>query len=327
MNTLGLYYFLEASRDLNFTQTARRLFISQQALSDQIKKLEKHYGARFFERKPRLKLTYEGEQMLSFAEKVLQAEQSLQHALRPQENARRVKLTVAAANTRGGMIPEILSRYLAMYPNVLPSIITGSADALIARLQLEQMDVYFGSYRDTGGAYVSEEITKDELYFLVRRDLMQRVLGADSGTLIRYFRHGIPLAGTARFPITLMPVGKGARTTMDLAFQAVNAVPDVAIETDSNETMFDICFSGLCGGFIMRELLYYQLKKGSITPDLLCFPIRDLYGLNSYGIAYQKGPLPEYISDFVLCCKNALDDAVQTVNGYMDSQCARLDEG
>ena len=60
MNYQSLFYFVEAAKDLNFTQTAKRLYITQQALSDQIRKLEKHYKTTFFERKPRLKLTYSG---------------------------------------------------------------------------------------------------------------------------------------------------------------------------------------------------------------------------------------------------------------------------
>ena len=36
MNTKSLFYFVEAAKDMNFTQTAKRLYISQQALSQHI---------------------------------------------------------------------------------------------------------------------------------------------------------------------------------------------------------------------------------------------------------------------------------------------------
>ena len=87
MNIQSLYYFIAVAEELNISQTARRLYITQQALSDQIRKLEKQYGAVFFERRPRFKLTYQGEQMLAYARSVVKAEQVLAGKLRAEENA------------------------------------------------------------------------------------------------------------------------------------------------------------------------------------------------------------------------------------------------
>lgn len=323
MNYTGLSYFVEAAKDLNFTQTAKRLFITQQALSDQIKKLEKHYDAVFFERRPKLKLTYQGEQMLSFAKQVVQAEQTLTETLRSEEHARRVKLSVAAAGSRSGLLPEILSRYLDVYPNVIPTIYTGNSERMITRLQLERMDVYFGSFQQIHGDYTAEPISRDELFFLVRRELLHAVLGGETDAFVYRNRRGIPLAETARFPVMLAPVSSAARTFMDISFQSCGVIPNVTIETESNETMFDICASGLCSGFIMRELVYNHLRNRTFPPELLCFPIADLQILHDCGVAYPKGYLPDHITGFVECCKNVLLDAERTVGEHVRSQFAQ----
>ena len=329
MNSTGLYYFVETAKDLNITQTAKRLFISQQALSDQIKKLEKHYDAVFFERKPRLKLTYQGEQMLSFAKQVVQAEHKLTETLRSEAHGKRAKIRVALAGTRVGLLPEILNRYLDVYPNVIPTICTGSSEQMIARLQLERMDVYFGSFYQTHGDYVSEAITGDELFFLIRHELLRSVLGSEAGVFIQSHRRGVRLAETARFPTTLAPVTAAARTYMDIAFQTAGTVPDVMIETESNDAMFDICAGGLCSGFIMREIVYNHIRNNTFPSDLLCFPITDLRLLHNCGVAYPRGLGPGHIADFVECCKNVLLFAQQTVERYVENQfeslCADLD--
>lgn len=320
MNSLSLYYFAEAAKDLNITQTAKRLFISQQALSDQIKKLEKHYGVAFFERKPKLKLTYQGEQMLSFAKQVIEAEQTLTNSLRSPEHLKRVKLSVAVTNTRSGLLPSILERYLALYPNVIPSIYTGSSDGLITRLQMDRLDVYFGSYRQIHGDYVVEAAGRDELFFLIRQDLLFRLAGDRTAAFMGSRNKGISLADTACFPVTLAPVSAPARTFMDLSFRSSGVTPNVTIENSSNETMFDICTAGLCGAFIMRELVFHHIHNNTFPSDMLCFPLLDLPVLNECGIAYPKGELPEYISDFVMCCKNTIMDAKETVNEYIARQ-------
>ena len=71
MNLLTLYYFVELARELHVTNTAQKLYISQQNLSQHIQRLEQYYGVSLFHRKPKLALTYEGEQLYAVAVKIL----------------------------------------------------------------------------------------------------------------------------------------------------------------------------------------------------------------------------------------------------------------
>ena len=73
MNLLTLYYFVELARELHVTNTAQKLYISQQNLSQHIQRLEQYYGVSLFHRKPKLALTYEGEQLYAVAVKILAA--------------------------------------------------------------------------------------------------------------------------------------------------------------------------------------------------------------------------------------------------------------
>ena len=52
MDLISLYYFSELAKDLHMTRTANRLFISQQTLSNHIKRLEESLNCGLFERKP-----------------------------------------------------------------------------------------------------------------------------------------------------------------------------------------------------------------------------------------------------------------------------------
>ena len=74
MNLLSLYYFVELAKELHVTNTAQKLYISQQNLSQHIQRLEQYYGVSLFHRKPKLALTYEGEQLYAVAEKILAEE-------------------------------------------------------------------------------------------------------------------------------------------------------------------------------------------------------------------------------------------------------------
>ena len=82
MDFTDLYYFSEAAKDLHFTKTAERLFISQQNLSSHIKRLEDRYQVQLFERKPRVMLTYAGKRMLKYAEEMLAREGDLREEMK-----------------------------------------------------------------------------------------------------------------------------------------------------------------------------------------------------------------------------------------------------
>ena len=53
INFLNLEYFLVAAEELNFTRAAKRLYISQQSLSNHISNLEKEFDIALFHLHPR----------------------------------------------------------------------------------------------------------------------------------------------------------------------------------------------------------------------------------------------------------------------------------
>ncbi|GAB2565357.1 LysR family transcriptional regulator [Kribbella endophytica] len=67
-------YFLVMAEELHFTAAARRLYVSQPALSNQIRRLENQLGAQLFERSPRgVTLTAAGDAFLPHAQSALAA--------------------------------------------------------------------------------------------------------------------------------------------------------------------------------------------------------------------------------------------------------------
>jgi DNA-binding transcriptional LysR family regulator len=67
-------YFLVMAEELHFTAAARRLYVSQPALSNQIRRLETQLGAQLFDRSPRgVTLTAAGEAFLPHARNAIAA--------------------------------------------------------------------------------------------------------------------------------------------------------------------------------------------------------------------------------------------------------------
>ena len=74
MDYSGLRAFVTVAREGNLTRAAERLFVTQPALSLQLKKLHESIGVMLFERRPRgMRLTEAGQKLLPAAERALTA--------------------------------------------------------------------------------------------------------------------------------------------------------------------------------------------------------------------------------------------------------------
>ena len=81
MNLSQLQFFVTLSETMSFSQAAKRCFVSQPTLSNGISHLEEELGGKLFDRNTRcVVVTDFGEQMLPFAESVLQAKNALVRA-------------------------------------------------------------------------------------------------------------------------------------------------------------------------------------------------------------------------------------------------------
>jgi DNA-binding transcriptional LysR family regulator len=114
-----LRYFAAVAEELHFTRAAERLFISQPALSKQIRLLEKTLGAELFVRDRRaVRLTEAGRTLLPHARRMLEAWDAARVALEEVKAMHGSRLVIGMSTSpgRGGMLPAIRSRFAAEFP-------------------------------------------------------------------------------------------------------------------------------------------------------------------------------------------------------------------
>ncbi|MEV8432219.1 LysR family transcriptional regulator [Streptomyces chartreusis] len=117
-----LRYFVAVAEELHFTRAAERLYVSQPALSKQVRALERHLGVELFRRDPQgVTLTAAGEALLPHARRVLDAWSEGSAALEAARAAARSTLVVGMSTSpgRGGLLPAIRSRFTAAHPDTV----------------------------------------------------------------------------------------------------------------------------------------------------------------------------------------------------------------
>ncbi|WTT09970.1 LysR substrate-binding domain-containing protein [Streptomyces zaomyceticus] len=111
--------FLAVAEELHFTRAAERLYVSQPALSKQIRALERQLGAPLFDRDRRgVALTSVGTALLPHARAVLAAWEAGREAVRRAREAADRTLVVGMSTSpgRGGLLPAIRSRFTGAHP-------------------------------------------------------------------------------------------------------------------------------------------------------------------------------------------------------------------
>ncbi|HEY9101878.1 LysR family transcriptional regulator [Chitinimonas sp.] len=152
-----LRYFLAVAEYLHFTEAAAHLGMAQPPLSQQILKLEREIGARLFIRHPRrVELTEAGRLFRERARRIVEdAELALAEAQQAARGAvGSLSLGFAASTVFHPLVPALLQRYRAHYPEVIirseesnsvalmNKLRDGQTDAALVRLPLAHPDLH-----------------------------------------------------------------------------------------------------------------------------------------------------------------------------------------
>lgn len=133
-----IHYFLAVAEHGSFTRAASALYVSQPALSQQIKQLEETLGAILFDRSGRtVRLTDAGEVYARYAQQALRELSAGERAIHDVDNLSRGALRIAINPTfTGYLLGPLVARFHQQYPSITLAIREMPQDLLADRLDL-----------------------------------------------------------------------------------------------------------------------------------------------------------------------------------------------
>jgi DNA-binding transcriptional LysR family regulator len=168
LNLNQLRVFNAISDELSITGAAKRLRISQPAVSKQLAELEQSIGSPLVDRLPRgIQLTAAGHLLAEHARAIFQREQTAEVELARLLGLERGHLAVGASTTIGSyLVPPVLGDFHALHPDVGVELESGNTQAIIRALLDGQLDLGLTEGLSAVSGLDHEVLTHDEMVLI-----------------------------------------------------------------------------------------------------------------------------------------------------------------
>lgn len=301
MNLRSIEYFLMAVEEMNFTRASERLYISQQALSSHIKRLENEYNVQLFERKSSLHLTLEGEQMVFYCRQIMEAEAKMKAAFSDISKNCRGSLKLGISRLRGNVFfPLIWNHFHAAHPHISIQLIDGNSDTLDEQLQAGKIDFYIGVDVFPNPNLNQIELAHEKIQCCFSLELLKTYYPGYWQELLADFQNGVDLREIIKIPFVTLRRGNRLRKSIDLFFSNYT-MPQFIFECDQQELIYDLAKYGTGAG-LLSPVIFYQRMHETSNPgkEFYVFPVRNNIPENIVSLVYRKNyPISQYKMDFI----------------------------
>jgi DNA-binding transcriptional LysR family regulator len=253
-----LQVFHAVAKHLSFTKAAEALFMTQPAVTFQIRQLEEHFDTRLFDRAHgRIALTAAGQVALEYAEKILGMSAELDTRLKEMSGQVAGPLLIGASTTIAEfMLPQVLGEFKSRYPGVVPRLFVANSEAVQARIAERTLDLGFIEGESHLPSLVTDTCSEDEL----------QVVCAPSHPLAKAGSVA-PKALTEHAYISREP-GSGTREVIDHYLQKAGVSPDtlqVVMELGSPEALKGLAATGLGFAIMSRATVAKETQLGQLV--------------------------------------------------------------
>jgi DNA-binding transcriptional LysR family regulator len=169
MDFAQLTTFLEVAKSANFSRAGKKLFLSQPAVSSQIRQLEMEYGAKLLDRfGKKVRLTSAGDALLEYAEKLLALRNESLRAVADQANTPRGTLLIGANEaTCLYVLPEVFAEYHRLYSDVQINIYRNFSNKVLEKVEDGSVDVGIVTLPIKSPSLRTHSIFRDRLLLMV----------------------------------------------------------------------------------------------------------------------------------------------------------------
>lgn len=285
-----LEVFEAVARHLNYTRAAEELFLTQPAVSMQIKQLEEQLGQPLFEQMgKRVYLTEAGREVNRYSQAVSNQLNEMKMVLSEMKGLQHGKLTLTVASTANYFLPTLLGVFSQRYSGVTVDIDVTNRENLLKALSGNTTDFAIMGHPPEGLELESYAFLDNPLVVLASPD--HPLAGQKQ----------IPLDRLAQETFIMRERGSGTRAARERFFSEHGDITfSKTMEMNSNEAIKQAVQAGLGLGVLSIHTMEVELMlQRLVVLDVVGFPI-----MRHWHLVHRTGKrfstIAQAFKDFVL---------------------------
>ncbi len=258
-----LQVFEAVARHLSHTLAAAELYLSQPAVSMQIKQAEDTIGLPLFEQVgKKLYLTEAGRELLRYSRGILQQMEEMESLFGEMKGLARGRLNIAVVSSANYFMPQLLAKFFQQHSGIQVSLHVANRDAVVKQLDENRADLAIMGRPPEGTDMLAEPFLQNPLV----------VIAPPDHPLAR-MRHIKP-GQLAEETFLLREPGSGTRGVVERFFAGYHVRLGSTMQMDTNEAIKQSVQAGMGLGIISRHSIELELETGRLAIlDAEHFPI------------------------------------------------------
>ncbi len=246
--------FMEVARQRSVSKAAERLFVTQPAVSMQIRQLEDAFGLALIEPVGRnIRLTHAGEAFVEHAQAAMGQFKDLEAQMADYVGLKKGRIDLAVVTTAKYFIPMLLVRFNKLFGDIHIQLKIDNRENILGMLARNEADLVV-----MGRA--PAELECEAVAFATNP---LAIVAAPDHPLVR--RKHLPFSALADYQFVVREEGSGTRAAMERLFAQHKTSLQVRMEMPSNETIKQAVMAGMGLSFLSMRTVRHELASGHIA--------------------------------------------------------------
>jgi len=262
LNFNQLRTFHQAAKWLNYTVASKHLFVTQPAVTAQIKILEECCNLKLFKKRGRkIYLTDEGKAIFKYTLKIFSLEENLEKCIYDLQKLRQGSLRIGTTKTYARhWMPTLLVPFLKSFPGIRVELNEGSSEEISESISEFRNSLGIIPKMKDNPALNCIPLVREEIALIVDPD----------HHLTR--RKHVFVADLVGEPIVMKEIGSVTRKKVEEAFRDKTETLNIIAEANNAELIKELVRHGTGISFLVRSAIKRELAEGSLAT----VPIEDL---------------------------------------------------
>jgi DNA-binding transcriptional LysR family regulator len=246
--------FLEVARQGSVSKAAERLFVTQPAVSMQLRQLEDAFGLALVEPMGRnIKLTAAGDVFLAHATTAMGQFKDLEALMEDYIGLKQGRIDLAVVSTAKYFVPMLLVRFNRQWKDIDVRLRIENRESVLGLLARFEVDLVIMGRAPSHLDCIAESFATNPL----------GIVAAPDHPLSRRKHLDFSELGSHRFVVR--EVGSGTRAAMQRLFEEHQTPMNVVMEMPSNETIKQAVMAGMGLSFLSMRTVRHELASGHLA--------------------------------------------------------------